>query len=103
MFPEESFGVVDCERVEERWRRGQGYREGRDKKAGNWIGGRVTEWVKRDEVGERGRQRVDWKCGVHGWSYLARLIKWEEEEDEEEEDDMPGESAEGLEASRLTD
>jgi hypothetical protein len=81
MFPEESFGEVECERVEERWRRGQEYTDGRDKERGSWVGGRVTEWVKRDEVDERGR--VGWRCGIHGWGYLARLIKWEDEKDEE--------------------
>ena len=84
MFPEESFGEVDCERVEERWRKGQGYRDGRDKERGSWVGGRVTEWVKRDEVGEIGRQRVGWRCGIHGCGYWVRLIRWEEDDGERE-------------------
>jgi hypothetical protein len=30
MFPEESFAEVEWERIEERWRKGQGYLSGKD-------------------------------------------------------------------------
>jgi hypothetical protein len=43
MFPEESFGEVEWERVEDMWRRGQEYRNGRDEEGCHWVGGRVTE------------------------------------------------------------
>lgn len=49
---------------------------GKDREQRSWVGGRVTEWVNRDEAGELVRQRVGWKCGTHGWAYWAREIRW---------------------------
>jgi hypothetical protein len=60
-------------------------------------GGRVMEWVKRDDVGEWGRQRVGWMCKVHGWGYWVREIRWEndgEDEDGGEKDEDGGETKE---------
>lgn len=62
MFPEESFAEVPWQRVEERWRRDQGYREKKGAEGLAARGGRITEWVKRDDVGELGRQRIGWMC-----------------------------------------
>jgi hypothetical protein len=93
MFPEESFAEVPWQRVEERWRRGQGI--GGEELAAR--GGRVMEWVKRDDVGEWGRQRVGWMCKVHGWGYWVREIRWEndgEDEDGGEKDEDGGETKE---------
>jgi hypothetical protein len=87
MFPEESFGEIDWGRIEERWRNGQGYKEGKDVERGSWISGRITEWVNRDDIGERGRHRVGWRCVVHGWGYWVRLISWEDDDFGDEDDD----------------
>ncbi|PMD17415.1 hypothetical protein NA56DRAFT_752440 [Hyaloscypha hepaticicola] len=84
IFPEESFAEVPWQRVEERWRKGQGYME---KKGGEGLaarGGRIPEWVKRDDVGERGRQRIGWMCKVHGWGYWVREIRWEDDGEDED-------------------
>ena len=79
MFPEESFAEVEWQRVEERWRRGQGYKEGRDEEGRKWIGGRGGDWVLRDEAGVLGRRRVGWKCKSHVWEYWVREIRWTDE------------------------
>jgi len=66
MFPEESFAEVEWERIEEGWRKGQGYLSGKDGEQRSWVGGGVTERPKRDEAGELGRKRVGWSFGSHG-------------------------------------
>jgi len=75
MYPEESFVGVESERVEERFRRGQGYRKGRDEDGSRWFGGKVGEWALRDEVGELGRRTVGWRCERHGWWYWIREVR----------------------------
>jgi hypothetical protein len=79
MFPEENFAEIRWEDVEARWRRGQEYRVGQ-----SWVGGRVTEWARREDMGELGRTRVGWVCRVHGWGFWIRVLRWEDVSEIEE-------------------
>jgi hypothetical protein len=93
MFPEESFAEVEWEQVEERWRRGQGYKSGKDSEQRSWVEARVTGWARRDEAVELGRQMVGWRCKVHWWGYWAREIRCEddgEDGDQDEEERFEG-------------
>lgn len=46
------------------------------------VGGRIREWGKRNEADELGRQRVGWKCQVHGWGYWVREFRWADDGEE---------------------
>lgn len=88
MYPGECFTEIPWERVEQRWRKEVEFRaEKGSKRKGVLpsVGGRATEWVNRDDVGELGRDRVTWLCAKHGVRYWAKLIRWEDDEDDEHE------------------
>ena len=79
MYPEESFAEIGWQAVEAEWKRGQRYKVERGVEGClAEVGGRVTQWARREEVGELGRGRVGWVCSMHGWGYWLRRIVWEE-------------------------
>ncbi len=58
----------------------------REQKGGEVLAarrGRSMEWVKCDDLGEWGRQRIGWICKVHGWGYWVRQIRWDDGKDED--------------------